>query len=271
MVVSDELTKQLAQMIGAHASFIRSSKSPLLLSDIERFLHEVTAQSAAPQDLPPWEVIAAFISRLGAQLATTLPKIRNATKSNSTISLAMDPPWKSRVGIIKQAAQYNAETERTLLRLSEESKELLREIRIRDQTLQENGVKVEMLERRLEATRKQADMILELENDVTKAKKQEKVYEDAIEQMQGELDVLEGENAKLRKGQGSSGDRQGELAVTRIARLCELIVIANTASATEPVFYAPSGAESSLLVEQVGYEISIIEKTKLTQPDRKSP
>lgn len=78
-----------------------------------------------------------------------------------------------------------------------------------DQTLQESGVKVETLERRLEATRKQADQILELESDVTKAKKQEKVYEDAIEQLQAEQDALEAENAKLRKGQGVVVDKPG--------------------------------------------------------------
>jgi dynactin 1 len=70
----------------------------------------------------------------------------------------------------------------------------------KDQTLQESGVKVEILERRLEATRKQADQIIELENDLTKAKKQEKVYSDAIEQLQAEQDTLEAENARLRKG-----------------------------------------------------------------------
>lgn len=75
--------------------------------------------------------------------------------------------------------------------------------------MQESGVKVETLERRLEATRKQADLIIELENDVAKAKKQEKVYEDAIEQLQAEQDALEAENARLRKGQGTA-DRQGE-------------------------------------------------------------
>lgn len=99
------------------------------------------------------------------------------------------------------------------MRLTEESKDMLREIRIRDQSLQEQGVKVEMLERRLEATRKLADTVLELENDVAKARKQEKVYEDAIEQMQGELEAMEGENAKLRKsggGGGSTGERQGQ-------------------------------------------------------------
>lgn len=101
-----------------------------------------------------------------------------------------------------------------MIRMSEELKDLLREVKLRvsffpialgeayakDQTLQESGVKVEILERRLEATRKQADQIIELENDLTKAMKQEKVYSDAIEQLQAEQDALEGENARLRKG-----------------------------------------------------------------------
>jgi dynactin 1 len=143
------------------------------------------------------------------------------------------PPWLARVAHIKAAAQFNVDTERKVVRLSEELKDMLREIKLRvsvashgdcfqvirwrrkpcltitqDQSLQESGVKVETLERRLEATRKQADLIIELENDVAKAKKQEKVYEDAIEQLQAEQDALEAENARLRKGQGTA-DRQG--------------------------------------------------------------
>lgn len=136
------------------------------------------------------------------------------------------PPWLARVTAIKEAAAFNADTERKVLRLSEELKDVLREVKIRvsaafgptswwgmltlqkDQSLQEAGVKVETLERRLETTRKQADTIMELENDVAKVKKQEKVYTEAIEQMQAEQDALEAENAKLRKGHGV--DHQGE-------------------------------------------------------------
>ncbi|KAI9631947.1 dynein associated protein-domain-containing protein [Dioszegia hungarica] len=231
-----DLAVQLAQMIGAHAASIRFSKQPLRLSDIDHFLLEVTAQSAAPKDLHPWDVIAAFISRLGAQLSSTLPRIRSASKSTPSAVILLSPPlpWLGRVETIKAAAQFNAETERNVLRLTEESKDMLREIRIRDQSLQEQGVKVEMLERRLEATRKLADTVLELENDVAKTRKQEKVYEDAIEQMQGELEAMEGENAKLRK----SGEPKLTFSV-------------NASSSSEPIIYAPSGAESSQLVEQI--------------------
>jgi len=76
---------QLAQRIGAHAASIRSSKNVLRLSDIEQFLVDVTAQSAAPAGMPPWEQIGMFITRLGQELGMALPKIRQAVKEGQVV------------------------------------------------------------------------------------------------------------------------------------------------------------------------------------------
>lgn len=83
---SKELTRQLAQRIGAHAASIRASKDPLRLSDIEAFLREVTAESAAPSELPPWEQIGMFIARLGQEISSVLPKMREAIKNGQTVT-----------------------------------------------------------------------------------------------------------------------------------------------------------------------------------------
>ncbi|KAK4685386.1 dynactin 1, partial [Tremellales sp. Uapishka_1] len=232
-----DLAVQLAQRIGVHVASIRSTKSPLRLTDIEGFLQEITAESSALSDAPPWELIGMFVSRLGSELGAALPKVKTAVKSGSLVSMNMQSPWLARVGLIKEAATYNADTERKVVRLSEELKDMLREVKVRDQTLQESGVKVETLERRLEATRKQADAIIELENDVAKAKKQEKVYEDAIEQLQAEQDALEAENARLRKGQGT-GPSLGERS-------------SNLQSGNETVVLGAGGIEAAQLIEQV--------------------
>ncbi|OXG26855.1 dynactin 1 [Cryptococcus neoformans] len=236
-----DLAVQLAQRIGQHVSTLRSTKEPLRLSDIESFLHDVTAQSAsAGSKVHPWELIAMFVSKLGEDLSGTLPKIKEAAKDGRIVSLESTPPWLGRVASIKEAASHNAEVEKQVVKLTEEVKDMLREIKIRDQNLQESGVKVETLERRLEASRKQADIIIELENDVAKARKQEKVYEDAIEQLQAEQDALEFENARLRKGQGQNTDKQGNH------------VSATPGFGGEPIIIG-SGAtlESSQLAEQV--------------------
>ncbi|WVQ80521.1 hypothetical protein IAT38_002626 [Cryptococcus sp. DSM 104549] len=235
-----DLAVQLAQRIGQHVATIRSTKSPLRLSDIETFLHDVTAQSAsAGSDAHPWDLIGMFISKLGEELGGVVPKVKAAVKAGQVVTLTAPPPWLARVAAIKEAASHNADTEKQVVKLSEELKDMLREIKIRDQNLQESGVKVETLERRLEASRKQADVIIELENDVAKAKKQEKVYEDAIEQLQAEQDALEAENARLRKGQGQGGDRQANTATT-------------PGGTNEPlVLGSGAGLESSQLAEQV--------------------
>jgi dynactin 1 len=88
---------------------------------------------------------------------------------------------------------------------------------------------------------------------VAKAKKQERVYEDAIEQLQAEQDALEVENAKLRKGQGA--DRQGEhcLHACIVGWLMTWgIGNASTTSAGEGLLTGTiGGLESSQLAEQV--------------------
>jgi hypothetical protein len=76
---------QLAQRIGAHAASIRSSKDVVRLSDIERFLVDVTAQSAAPAGMPPWDQIGMFMTRLGQELGQALPKIRQAVKDGQVV------------------------------------------------------------------------------------------------------------------------------------------------------------------------------------------
>lgn len=86
------LTVQLAQRIGAHAASIRSSKQVLKLSDIERFLVDITATSAAPSGMPPWDQIGMFITRLGAELGAALPKIRNAIKEGQVVNSKLHRP-----------------------------------------------------------------------------------------------------------------------------------------------------------------------------------
>lgn len=43
----------------------------------------------------------------------------------------MTPPWIHRVAAIKEAASHNVDTERKVVRMSEELKDLLREVKIR--------------------------------------------------------------------------------------------------------------------------------------------
>jgi cell shape-determining protein MreC len=65
------------------------------------------------------------------------------------------------------------------------------------------------MERRMEASKKQADALADLEDQLSKARKQEKAYEEAMEQLQADLDTLEQENGRLKQSLNTP-DRQGK-------------------------------------------------------------
>jgi dynactin 1 len=129
-------------------------------------------------------------------------------KHLSIFSVPGTPPWVTRVGQIKAALAVNVEAERKVTQLTDEMQGLMRTLKTKDQNIQETAVKIELMERRIEAAKKQADAIATLETELSKARKQERAYEEAMEQLQADLDSLEQDNAKL-KAMNSNPERQG--------------------------------------------------------------
>jgi dynactin 1 len=116
-------------------------------------------------------------------------------------------PWILRVEEVKAATAINVEAERKVAQLNEEMQGLVRTLKIKDQNIQESGVKIELMERRMEGVKKQAEAVTELEGLLGKAQKQEKYYVEAMEQLQSEFDALAKENSKLKAA--SNGPEKG--------------------------------------------------------------
>ncbi len=115
-----------------------------------------------------------------------------------------------RIEDIKAATAINVEAERKVAQLNDELQALVRSLKAKDQNIQESSVKIELMERRMETVKKQADAINDLESELQKARKQERAYEEAMEQLQADLDALEQDNVKLKTA-ASSTERQGRL------------------------------------------------------------
>jgi dynactin 1 len=94
------------------------------------------------------------------------------------------------------------------VQLNDEIQALVRNIKSKDQSIQESSVKIELMERRMETVKKQADTINDLEAELGKVRKQERSYEEAIDQLQHDLDTLEQDNIKL-KALANNPERQG--------------------------------------------------------------
>jgi dynactin 1 len=119
------------------------------------------------------------------------------------------PPWVIRVTEIKASAAINVEAERKVVQLNDEIQALVRNLKSKDQHIQESSVKIELMERRMETVKKQADAIADLESELAKAGKRERSYEEAMEQLQSDLDVLEQDNVKL-KAVAANPEKQGK-------------------------------------------------------------
>ena len=126
-----------------------------------------------------------------------------------------------RVDEIRASTAVNVEAERKAAQLQDEIQGLVRSLKSRDQTIQESTVKIELMERRMEASKKQTDTIVELESELSKARKQERAYEEAMEQLQADLDSLEQDNAKLKTM--ASSDRHGTRFTAWIIQGCSMV------------------------------------------------
>lgn len=63
---------------------------------------------------------------------------------------------------------------------------------------------MELLESRMENMKKQGETITQLEKELNRSKQQEKNYEEALESLQADLEVLEQENTKLKRSPAKS-------------------------------------------------------------------
>ncbi|PFH49823.1 hypothetical protein AMATHDRAFT_4583 [Amanita thiersii Skay4041] len=198
----------LAQQIMPHLSDARSAKAPFQLNAILSLVKQIAASTVAKDLKPgasPWNAIGDFITQLASEGAKLLPLMM---EPGNVVKVSGIAPWVTRLAEIKASMAVNVEAERKVAQLNDEIQSLVRSLKTKDQAIQESAVKIELMERRMETVKKQADAILDLESELAKARKQERAYEEAMEQLQADLDALEQDNSRL-KASGAGQERQG--------------------------------------------------------------
>ena len=113
---------------------------------------------------------------------------------------------------------HDLDAERKVNSLTEELKDLGREMRLKEQTIQEDAVKIELINKRMESVKRQADTSAELEEEVNRLRRKEKDSTTNIEQLQSELDKLEREHIKLK--QTAPTEKAGEQNVRARGKRC---------------------------------------------------
>ncbi|KAH9948209.1 dynactin [Amylocystis lapponica] len=197
----------LAQRVMPHLSDVRSAKSPFQLSTVLSFLKEIAASTVGKNrkdNVTSWESVSDYFTQMVQEANRLLPQTMEA---ENTVKISGTAPWVVRIDEIKAATAINVEAERKVAQLNDEMQALVRSLKTKDQNIQESTVRIELMERRMETVKKQADTITDLESELSKGRKQERAYEEAMEQLQADLDALEQDNAKL-KTLASNPERQ---------------------------------------------------------------
>ncbi|KAJ7508441.1 dynactin [Mycena galericulata] len=187
-----------AQEIMPHLSEVRSSKSPFQLATILSFAKQIAASTVA-KDMKPgvtaWEAIGESIAQLVQEGSKLLPL---TLETENVIKVSGVSPWVTRVDEVKASVAVNLEAERRVAQLNEELQGLVRTLKQKEQHLQEATVKNDLMERKMETVKRQADSIAEKDVIIADGKRRQRELEDTLEQVQGELDVSEQERLKLK-------------------------------------------------------------------------
>ncbi|CAI2184001.1 20409_t:CDS:10 [Funneliformis geosporum] len=170
----------------------KDTKEELLLCGLQQIIYRVTENILGINEVNMWDGCTKSLLTLYQEICN----LNNASNDpeNSTYVKKGEAPWNIRAKELKAELLVNADMERKAQLQQEEIRELIREKKAKDQLLQESSVKIELLEKRMETVKKQADKINALEQELENSRKQETDFEEAMESLQQELETLEQQN-----------------------------------------------------------------------------
>ncbi|RCI05266.1 hypothetical protein CU098_009430 [Rhizopus stolonifer] len=201
-----EAYKQIAVYVETKVS----SKEEISLALIQQIVFNKADEILEIPESTMWEACLKTLKSLTNELNTTFERISNENKTEKIVTGVA--PWVQRASDIKAEVVMNHDMERKLQQHSDEIVKLIKDVKFKDQALQESTVKIELLEKRMETVKKQADQIALLEETLSKSQSQEQMYAEAMENLQAEYDALEQENTQLKQKAAKKEEKRLSIA-----------------------------------------------------------
>ncbi|RDW75735.1 hypothetical protein BP5796_06556 [Coleophoma crateriformis] len=139
-------------------------------------------------------------------------------------------PWVLRSQELKSSKTVSIDAEEEMRRLKDDNHERARLIAMRDQTLEESSVKIELLESRMRDAAKKNERINELEKKIEDAQKREAELAESVETQNKELAAMEADREKWKKIAGdtktievTAGSKAGQERAVATAREMEAL------------------------------------------------
>ncbi len=149
---------------------------------------------------PETDIFSTFTTKVRL-LTNHLVDLASLTSDLSqTVEFERRPsPWSIRAKELKSSATISPDTDEEIRRLHDSIRERATQLAVRDKTLEESSVKIELLESRMRDTSRKNDRIAELERGVEAGKKREKDLAEAIEAQVRELQAADADREKWKK------------------------------------------------------------------------
>jgi dynactin 1 len=115
------------------------------------------------------------------------------------VELLPDGPWVQRARDLKAKKQIDTDLDMKFKKAQSEIKDLILQLKLKEKALEESNVKIKLLDSRMGTVKKQSDHISALEKQIAEAKARETQFEEAIENLNGDLRNAETEIGKWRR------------------------------------------------------------------------
>lgn len=186
---------QLCKSISTYVGEVRTSKTIFEISKVIDMVSEATEEGLGKPDVNLWSSPLSSTSHLSTTIQTVLSAI---VEQENVIRIDGPGPWLARSEEIKLLAAQNPELERQVAKLSEDARDLLRQVKARDQALQESSIKIERLQKQLDKSKAQVDQHSDIRTTLNETQKQAKAYQEANDALQSEIEGLQKENDLLK-------------------------------------------------------------------------
>ncbi|KAL7748585.1 hypothetical protein RI367_005996 [Sorochytrium milnesiophthora] len=164
-------------------------------SDFQSIVFNGTVAVLDKREAMLWQASNDAIKRLGNDVRATSDAVADGDVSEPYTR--GEAPWVLRSKELKTKQAVNAEMDRKIEALNERVVSLLRDVKARDQALQEAQVKAELMESRMDSSRRETHVHERLEADVAMLKQREDECHQEIERLNKVIDQLESDNKKL--------------------------------------------------------------------------
>lgn len=213
----------IATAFTTYMANVRTNKAPFDLKEVLVLVNEATRESLdnsrasagagaeTSAQAPQWTLALQETAHLNQIVAELLGA---ATEQDNVIKVSGAFPWAGRAEQMREEHNSNAEIQRVINKQTEDLRDLYKQIKARDEVIEENRIKIERLVKQLQRSRQDNEAVGGLRDDLVDVTKRMKAYEEGNSALQSELEQLQRQYEQALSEQGSLGRASRAIAGT---------------------------------------------------------